>query len=68
MIVISVPEGRSVTGVPPPLNYNMDDLIQDYLCGVKQLPSFQNSMGGMKINSEDLEQFGRLGKWIKPRN
>ena len=42
------------------MNYNMDDLIQDYLCGVKQLPSFQNSMGGMKINSEDLEQFGKL--------
>ena len=61
---IFVPEGRSLIGVSPPLSYNLEDLIREYLCGIKQLPSFQNSMGGMEIDPEDLEQLGRLGKWI----
>ena len=54
------PESRSLTGVPPPLPYDMEDLIEDYLCGMTQLPSYQQYMGGMKINPEVLEKLGRL--------
>ena len=66
---VSVPEGRSLTGVAPPVTYDLDDLIQEYLCGMRELPSFEKSIGGTKyFNSDDLQQLGRLGKWIKPRN